>query len=173
LTLDLVAGTPVHFSATATGTGPFTYQWLRNQAPIDNATGSTLTLDPATPDDAGSYQVRVKDAAAGPNLQGLAMDLGGHYLYALGAGFTASGSLVVFSSDGLGQLTSVDQSLNLAAGSTGLALDPSGQFLYAVNPAGPSLLGYGFDPETGALTPLTPATLTGGNAPLVFTDTLR
>jgi len=54
------AGSPASFSVTATGTSP-TYQWRRNGSNLSNggnisgATAATLTINPAGPGDAGSY----------------------------------------------------------------------------------------------------------------------
>ncbi|GDY21366.1 hypothetical protein LBMAG56_27130 [Verrucomicrobiota bacterium] len=55
----LVAGTNHTFSVTATGAGPFTYQWLRNTVPLPDATNSTLTLTAVTRASSGNYAVQV------------------------------------------------------------------------------------------------------------------
>lgn len=58
-------GAAATFSVTASGTSPFTYQWLRGTTPLtdhDNVTGATsatLTVSPLTTADAGDYTVVV------------------------------------------------------------------------------------------------------------------
>lgn len=54
---------PVTFSVTATGTQPFDYQWFKDGLPISGASGASLSLAAAKPGDAGSYTVRVTNAA--------------------------------------------------------------------------------------------------------------
>jgi hypothetical protein len=43
VSVTVVVGQTATFSVTATGTGPFTYQWMENGTPITGATGSTYT----------------------------------------------------------------------------------------------------------------------------------
>jgi uncharacterized repeat protein (TIGR01451 family) len=52
-------GTTVSFSTVARGTGPFTYQWRKDGAPLPGETGSSLTLAGITAASAGSYSVDV------------------------------------------------------------------------------------------------------------------
>jgi hypothetical protein len=54
-----IAGELVQFSVSATGYGPYTYQWRKNTLPITGETGPTLTLNGVTTDDAGDYSVIV------------------------------------------------------------------------------------------------------------------
>ncbi|MEY2751069.1 MAG: hypothetical protein RLZZ550_1040, partial [Verrucomicrobiota bacterium] len=56
---NVVAGASASFSVTAAGTGPFTYQWLKNGLAIAGATASTYDIASATAADAGIYSVRV------------------------------------------------------------------------------------------------------------------
>jgi len=56
-------GGSVTFNVTATGTAPLAYQWRKGNQPIENATGSSLTLNPVRAADAGSYSVVVSNAA--------------------------------------------------------------------------------------------------------------
>ncbi len=53
------AGSNAMFSVTAGGTSPFYYQWLFDGAALAGQTNSALSLDPAYPTNAGSYQVVV------------------------------------------------------------------------------------------------------------------
>lgn len=57
------AGESLTLSAVSTGPGPIAYEWLKNDAPIDGETSSTLTinsLDPAT--SPGSYTLTATNA---------------------------------------------------------------------------------------------------------------
>lgn len=56
---------PVQFSVTATGSG-LTYQWRRNEVPIDNATSSTYSIASVLASQAGSYDVVIGSACAAP-----------------------------------------------------------------------------------------------------------
>jgi subtilisin-like proprotein convertase family protein len=53
------AGTTVTFSTAAQGTGPFTYQWAKNGAPLSGKTDASLTLPGVTTTDTANYSVRV------------------------------------------------------------------------------------------------------------------
>jgi hypothetical protein len=59
-------GTPVNFGVTASGTAPLSYQWLRNGNEINGATLSTYSLPTVQSSHAGSYTVRVNNAAGQP-----------------------------------------------------------------------------------------------------------
>ena len=57
-------GQPATFSVSATGTGTLSYQWQRNGADIEGATGSSYTLAAATAGDSGArFRVIVTNAA--------------------------------------------------------------------------------------------------------------
>ncbi|MCX8520500.1 MAG: hypothetical protein ORN28_03060, partial [Rhodoferax sp.] len=63
---SVVAPGTASFSVTATGTEPFTYQWLKNGTPIDGATGSTYTTPATSNADIGTalaYSVIVANSA--------------------------------------------------------------------------------------------------------------
>jgi len=53
---------PVLLSVSATGSGPLSYQWRRNDALIPGATSSVLSLPAVAASDAGTYTVLVFDA---------------------------------------------------------------------------------------------------------------
>ena len=50
------------FTVNVAGTGPFTYQWYHNNAPVGGANGPSLTLRPLTFANAGTYYVHVCNA---------------------------------------------------------------------------------------------------------------
>ena len=52
-------GGSVSFAVAATGTGPFTYQWRKNGAPIPGATAATLSIPFVAVSDAAEYTVTV------------------------------------------------------------------------------------------------------------------
>lgn len=54
-----VTGFSVGFGVTALGTGPISYQWRKDELPIENATGAFLSMASADEVDAGSYDVVV------------------------------------------------------------------------------------------------------------------
>jgi hypothetical protein len=57
---QVVENGTVRFSVSATGQPPFRYQWLKDNAPIDGATGPTLAFNVPV-DASGSYTVRVSN----------------------------------------------------------------------------------------------------------------
>ncbi|MCX6895526.1 MAG: immunoglobulin domain-containing protein [Verrucomicrobia bacterium] len=59
----VTAGQPVTFSVAASGTGPFSYQWLKNNVNIPGGTGSSFNLLRTRAADAGSYTVSVMNSA--------------------------------------------------------------------------------------------------------------
>lgn len=52
-------GDPVTFSVGADGYPPPTYQWYHDGDPVAGGTGSSMTIDETTTDDAGAYEVVV------------------------------------------------------------------------------------------------------------------
>ena len=60
---SVVAGTYVSLVADTSGSAPFTYQWLKNGAPIAGATAARFTFSPAQNADNGLYSVIVTNAA--------------------------------------------------------------------------------------------------------------
>ena len=60
---ELLEGTPVSFEVTVSGTEPLTYQWQFHGAPIDGATGRSLSITDVTVDTAGDYAVTVTNGA--------------------------------------------------------------------------------------------------------------
>jgi len=68
--LTILSGTSATFSVTPTGTGPFTYQWLLNDANIIGATTNPFILNNAQTTDSGFYSV----AITGPGGDNLSSD---------------------------------------------------------------------------------------------------
>ena len=52
-------GQPASFSVTASGTGPFAYQWMKNGVNIVGATGASYSVASTVAADAASYSVKV------------------------------------------------------------------------------------------------------------------
>ena len=60
---DAKLGTAITFSLeSVTGTGPFTYQWHKNNVYIPGATQATYTIPSADASSAGAYFVQVSNA---------------------------------------------------------------------------------------------------------------
>jgi hypothetical protein len=57
------AGQPVTFTVVASGTAPFTYQWLRNGQAITGANSASYTIAATTTADAGNFSVRINNSA--------------------------------------------------------------------------------------------------------------
>ena len=55
-------GDAAKFAIVASGTGPLSYQWKRNDLNVSGETGATLTLSRVTTNQAGSYTVVVSNA---------------------------------------------------------------------------------------------------------------
>lgn len=69
--VTVIQGQAATFTVTPAGTGPFTYQWLLNEAPISGATSSSYTISSTTSSESGeSFTVMVTNAGgsfmAGP-----------------------------------------------------------------------------------------------------------
>ncbi len=63
MTLERFKGETVTLTAIATGSLPLGYQWKKDDAPIDGAIGSSLTLTNVQPGDSGTYIVEVSNTA--------------------------------------------------------------------------------------------------------------
>lgn len=62
LTQTACVGLPLNLSVTATGAGPFTYQWRKNAVDIGGATDATYTIPSVVNGDAGSYTCLVSNS---------------------------------------------------------------------------------------------------------------
>ncbi len=54
-----ITGTTLELTVSATGTGPFAYQWFKDGAPLAGATAATLTLPAVTSAHTGNYAVAI------------------------------------------------------------------------------------------------------------------
>ncbi len=61
-TTTIETGQAVSFTATTSGTSPFTYQWKKNGVTIAGATGATYSIAHVTLTDAGTYTVVVTNS---------------------------------------------------------------------------------------------------------------
>lgn len=61
--LTISSGALATFSVVASGSAPLTYQWMKAGVPISGATSSTLSLLSVLLADAGSYSVKISNAA--------------------------------------------------------------------------------------------------------------
>ena len=62
-TLTVNTGQQMAFSATAEGTTPFTWQWLKNGVAIAGATNASYTVASAATTDSGTYRARATNSA--------------------------------------------------------------------------------------------------------------
>ena len=84
---------------------------------------------------------------------------------------TAPGTVTQFSYDNTGALTQVGTSLTVGTNPYGIAIDPSGQFLYVSNGDG-TVSGFTVAPTTGVLTSMGAAVHTGATAVVNTTTSL-
>ena len=63
INLTVAQGYPASFTVAASGTVPFTYQWLKNGIAIAGATSATYTIATVATTDAGNYSVTITNAA--------------------------------------------------------------------------------------------------------------
>ncbi|MBX2915209.1 MAG: PQQ-dependent sugar dehydrogenase [Cyclobacteriaceae bacterium] len=61
--LSVLAGASVSFSVSASGTQPFSYQWIKDDVAINLANAATYSISSAQPSNAGLYRVRVSNSA--------------------------------------------------------------------------------------------------------------
>lgn len=59
---SVALGTAISLTVGASGPGPLSYQWYRDQAPIDGATSAVYAVSAATVGDAGVYRAVVSNA---------------------------------------------------------------------------------------------------------------
>ena len=59
---SVVAGQSTTFTVEVLGSNPITYQWLKDNQPIEGATNATFTITSTLSGDAGGYSVRVSNS---------------------------------------------------------------------------------------------------------------
>lgn len=99
---SVTIGSNVTFTVLASGSGPFTYQWRRNGAPINGAVNQSYTITGAQTSHAGTYDVLVANPLASvfssnatltvlppftvsPHPQSVATNVGGSATFTVGA----------------------------------------------------------------------------------------
>jgi hypothetical protein len=88
LSLANTIDTPATISATVDGTGPFTFQWLKNGRELSGATSVPLVFRAVQPGDAGSYTLVVTNAAGTATSSTFTLTLRGPGFATLGTGPT-------------------------------------------------------------------------------------
>lgn len=61
---SVVAGQSVSFMADVLGSGPLTYEWLKDGNPIDGATNATFTIPVVLTNNIGNYSLRIANAVS-------------------------------------------------------------------------------------------------------------
>jgi FtsP/CotA-like multicopper oxidase with cupredoxin domain len=63
---SVFVGDSATFSVVVSGTGPFTYQWLKGTTPVSGATGSSYSIPAVALGDAGQYSVLINGTVTSP-----------------------------------------------------------------------------------------------------------
>ncbi|HUS35092.1 MAG TPA: immunoglobulin domain-containing protein, partial [Verrucomicrobiae bacterium] len=104
---SVVAGQSTTFTVEVLGTGPLTYQWLKNNEPIQGANGPTYTIAQALAADAGAYSVHVTNAGGSVTSRAAQLTVTGTPVVITNANLPANvtatqGSSVTFTVDATG-----------------------------------------------------------------------
>lgn len=127
---SVASGTHATFSVSASGTGPFGYQWSRNGIVLPGATAATYVQQNTQASDSAAVmrvEVRNSGGAVGSQAAMLSLNSPGIYQFAgpvIGTGELTSTQANSGSTDGLGQEARFQ-------GPAGLALDPAGNLYVA------------------------------------------
>jgi hypothetical protein len=73
--LTVNVGQQIAFSATAEGTPPLTWQWLKNGTPIAGATNATFTIASAATTDSGTYRAKATNSAGNADSNALVINV--------------------------------------------------------------------------------------------------
>jgi hypothetical protein len=73
--LTVNVGQQIAFSATAEGTPPLTWQWLKNGVAINGATNATYTVASAATTDSGTYRARATNSAGNAESNALTINV--------------------------------------------------------------------------------------------------
>jgi len=73
--LTVNTGQQMAFSATAEGTPPLTWQWLKNGVAIAGATNATYTIASAATTDSGTYRARATNSAGNAESNALTINV--------------------------------------------------------------------------------------------------
>jgi hypothetical protein len=124
---SLPAGYIFHLAVTAIGKEPLTYQWLRNDVQIPNATNRTLSFSPVGLTNEGTYTVRVENnmgssVSLPASLSVTAPASGGGLATFRNAG--ASDAKLIFDYDGVTRLSGSNFLAQLYAGASPTTLRP-------------------------------------------------
>lgn len=142
---SVTIGSNVTFTVVASGTGPFTYYWRLNGAPISGANNQSYTITGAQTNQAGTYDVLVENSLASvfssnavltvlppftisPHPQSMATNVGGSATFTVGA--SGSGPFTyqwTFNNSTLAGQTGTSLAL------TGLQLTNSGNYACVVS----------------------------------------
>ncbi len=74
-TLTVNVGQQMAFSATAEGTAPLTWQWLKNGVAIAGATNASYTIASAATTDSGTYRARATNSAGSAESNALTINV--------------------------------------------------------------------------------------------------
>ncbi len=138
-------GSSVSFTVAASGTGPFTYQWYKDNVAIAGATGATLTLNPVRPNTGGLYTVAVTNAAGTIRSNAATLNVGPRgllraYLGTFGAADSAGarGKFGLYvRDDGSAVFLAYEVSGRLGFIVRNVQLDASRHFQFATQPVNP------------------------------------
>jgi hypothetical protein len=73
--LTVNTGQQMAFSATAEGTTPFTWQWLKNGVAIAGATNASYTIASAATTDSGTYRAKATNSAGNAESNALTINV--------------------------------------------------------------------------------------------------
>jgi len=180
---QVAAGASAVFGVMASGTGPLSYQWLRNGAPIAGAISASWTTTPAVLADSGAvFSVVVSDAYGGSVTRaGATLAVSNAPRFASVAGPSGVQSYRIDGASGRPD-TQADRVWQYRAGTDGslapmaspevdagtgpqaITVEPSGRYAYVANSGSDDVSQYAIGPD-GGLSPLSTAVVAAGSGP--------